>query len=130
MQQKECRASLRVPDELFGHVLERLDKEQRLEELRHKLTVVSSLLCGALVFLLSAGVKFWADAIGSGSTDFAWLVVTDFQVVTANLSIYVYSLLESIPVASFAVFSLLLLLVLGLFSMFAKYKILASRLIS
>ena len=128
MQQKENRASSLVPAGLLVQVLDRLDKEKRLNHLRHKLTVVSSCLCGAVVFLLPVSIKFWEDTSRSGSRDFAMLTVTDSKVVTDNLSIYVYGLLESLPVVSFIIFSLLILTVLVLFILFAKYKVLARRL--
>lgn len=130
MQQKENRASGWVPEGLFIQVLDRLDKEKRLDHLRHKLTIVSSCLCGALVFLLFASIEFWADATRSGSRDFAMLAVTDYKVVTDNLSIYFYSLVESLPVASFTIFALLLLAVLVLFAAFARYKVLAKHLLA
>ena len=114
-------SSSSVPDGLLDHVLSRLSEERRLSKVRRKLSLVSSVFCGALVAFFWVWQKLVADLGSSGSGDFFGLWFTDFALVARHGRELGMSIVESLPLFSITLFLVLLCALFILLKFIALY---------
>jgi hypothetical protein len=93
-----------VPDGLLDHVLSRLSEERRLARVRRKLSLVSSVFCGALVAFFWVWQKLVTDLGSSGSGDFFGLWLSDFALAARHGRELTMSIVESLPLFSITLF--------------------------
>jgi len=88
------------PDYLFGNIMARIDKEQRLVSIRRRLVLYTITAGASLVGFIPALNLTRNDLLSSGFLQFASLIFSDFQIIATYSQNYFMSLIESFPTTS------------------------------
>ena len=99
------------PTGLLEKILKRIHKEERLLLLR-KIIIFSVTLIGSFLAILPAFKMLFSDLGRSGFTNFFSLIFSDFSTVSTYWQSFSMVLLETLPVASLALFLFILLIFL------------------
>lgn len=90
------------PEDLFGKVMERIQEERKIAEMKRRLVYVSAFF----LFSIFACVPMWnffkAEATQSGFLQYIGLVFYDFRVIAAYWQDLGLTILETIPAVSIA----------------------------
>lgn len=101
------------PKELFGNIMKRIHKEERLLTLRKRLAVASFILLSSGVLLFPAFKAVQSSMVESGFAEFLSLIFYDLKSVIVFWQSFSLALLESLPATSLAGFLAVLLVFLG-----------------
>jgi hypothetical protein len=89
-----------LPSELFGRIIARLRKEERLLSIKRKIVLYSLTTGGSMLILMLVFRAFQSDLISSGFLQFFSLLFSDFSFVAVSWQNFSLSLLEALPVMS------------------------------
>ena len=95
---------LKPPEELFGKIMERIHRQERLAALRKRLIIFSIGLAGSLAAFVPALRLMQQSLAESGFAQFFSLIFSDFGIVLTYWQNFALTLLESLPALSIAVF--------------------------
>lgn len=98
-------------DRLFGAILQRFQKEQRLSVIKRSL-LFFFIFIGSAAAMVPAFQTTRAGLVESGFVQFFSLFFSDFKIVITDWQNFVFALLESLPAVSLAVFFITLLVFL------------------
>ncbi len=104
---------LEPPEYLFGKIINRIKRERQLLNLRKRLMVFSAGAIGSVIAFIPAFSTVRTDLAGSGIIHFISLVFSDFAMTIALWKDFAFSILESLPVISIAVFLAIIFVFLG-----------------
>ncbi|OGZ79111.1 MAG: hypothetical protein A2358_03965 [Candidatus Staskawiczbacteria bacterium RIFOXYB1_FULL_37_44] len=99
------------PKELFGKILKRIHREERLLVFR-KVVIFSVMITGSLVGFVPSLKMLLADFRQSGFINFFSLIFSDFTVVRTYWQSFAMILLETLPALSLVLFLGVLLILL------------------
>ena len=86
--------------DLYDRVINRINREEQLVILKRRLILRFTGFIISFPAFIILGWKLLADLAASGLTQFLSLLTSDFNIVMANLSDYIFGLLESAPALS------------------------------
>jgi len=95
---------LQAPEELFGKIMERIHRQERLAALRKRLIIFSIGLIASLAAFIPALRLMQQSLAESGFAQFFSLIFSDFGIVLTYWQNFALTLLESLPVLSVAAF--------------------------
>jgi len=109
--------------DLYDRVIKRINREEQLMLLKRKLILQASGFFITLPAFLFLGQKLLVDLADSGLSQFLSLLISDFNIIMANLGDYALTLLESAPALSpFLALSALLVFVFNLAKLTDSYR--------
>ena len=86
--------------ELYGQIINRIGREEKLMILKKKLILESFSLIMSFFVFIPLTLRLLSDIAKSGLMQFLSLLITDFSIVMSDIGNYVLSLLESTPALS------------------------------
>ncbi len=101
------------PEELFGKIMHRISKEQRLLRAKRRIIIFSIGLFGSLLAFIPTFHMLRTGIIESGFIEFFSLLFSDSWVVMTYWQNFILTLLESIPSLSIAAFLTTVFVFLG-----------------
>lgn len=111
---------LEPPEYLFGKIMNRIKREQQLLNLRKRLIIFSTGTAGSIIAFVPALNAVRADLTESGILHFISLVFSDFTTVVTLWKELAFSVLESLPIISIAVFLAAIFMFLGCIKFLAQ----------
>ena len=116
-----------APD-LLDRVLKKIKYEHELLLLQRRLILYFCIILASFSAMVFAAREFIVSADQSGFLLTLRLLLTDFGAISANLKVYLLSLIESMPSISMAVLSLVGLILLMSLGKFFRYVFKLKRL--
>lgn len=92
------------PAGLLDRILSRIALERRLQRAKHRLVVFSIALLISIISFLPAFKLAQTSLRESGFSQFLSLLTTDWSIIMVYWQSFIFSLLESLPVISLAIF--------------------------
>lgn len=87
-------------NDLYDRVINRINCEKKIAEMKIKLIFRFFGLLLSILALIPLSFMLFSDISESGFLDFVSLIYSDFSIIMYNISDYVLSLLEIIPLLS------------------------------
>jgi hypothetical protein len=93
---------LEPPKDLFGRIMNRIRREQRLGRIKQRIVIFSVGAIASLAAVFPAFQMLKTELAASGFFTFSSLLFSDFAIVSAYWQNFALSLLESLPVMGLA----------------------------
>jgi hypothetical protein len=90
------------PKELFGKIMNRIHREQRLIRIKQRIVIFSVGALASLAAVFPAFQMLKAELASSGFFTFSSLLFSDFSIVAAYWQNFTLSLLETLPIMGLA----------------------------
>lgn len=104
---------LEPPEYLFDKIMNRIKRERQLLNLRKRLIIFSTGAAGSIMAFIPALNAVRANLAESGILHFISLVFSDFTIVVTLWKEFAFSILESLPIISIAIFLATIFMFLG-----------------
>ena len=103
---------LTPPEGLYSRIINRINYEQKLLQLKRRLFLSAFFLIGASFTSIPLYRDFALQIKQGEFIQFFTLLFTDYKIISSYLSDYLLSLVESLPVISFALLCAIILIIL------------------